>query len=373
MQSGLDKKYLHSWVDVDTGAIADNIRFLAERAKRYKKEFMLMVKADAYGHGLLEISRLAEGLGSVFLGVSSLEEAITLRENGIQAPVLLFSQPPLDSLPLLREHRIVPAVGSLPLLRALIEQTGGALPFHIKINSGLSRYGFDEADMPEVLKLVKTRPENVQGILTHYSCGDDAEQTRREFDHFWNAVGQLRKAGCTPRYTHASNSPATAWFDETQTNLVRLGLAAYGLQPSDARELPLKPALSWYTRLSAVSRLPKGKRVGYGGNWEAARDSVVGVMHVGYSDGFRRGPQPQQYVLCRGQRLPVIGRVMMNHAILDLTDAADQPEIGDEIVIVGRQGTERLSLEMVGAQIGTSNEEVVTNISAHLQRFFLQP
>ncbi|HSX36330.1 MAG TPA: alanine racemase [Patescibacteria group bacterium] len=368
----LPKQYLHSWVDIDTQAITKNIQFLADCAKKNGKDFMLMVKADAYGHGLVEVSQLAEQMDAVFLGVANLEDVMTLRREGIKTPVLLCTEPSPDNLPLLQKHSVVPVVGSLPFLKAVMSfNRKSTLGFHLKINSGLGRYGFSPEAMPEVLAALGDTAPALQGVLTHYSSADNPQKTKQEFDRFWQAFELIQNAGHTPRYIHASNSAATAWFDESQTNLVRLGLSAYGLQPSDTKLLPLAPTLRWCTRLTSISHAAKGDRAGYGGTWVAEQDSVIGVMSLGYSDGFRRTPRHQEYVLCGGKRLPIIGNVMMNHTILDLTDVHKELAVGDEIVVVGSQGSEQLTLEKVAEQLGTSNEEVVTTISPHLPRFYI--
>lgn len=373
MYDTLPKEHLHSWLTIDMGAIARNITFLSECAKRNGKDFMLMVKADAYGHGLLEAAQLGESLGAVSLGTATLEEAVNLRQHNVQSPILLFTEPSIDAIPLLRRYHITPVVGSLPFLQAVVDTPDPgprALPFHLKINSGLNRYGFNPAELPKVLAVMPVSSA-LEGVATHYSSGDNPRKTRKEFELFWDAVKLIRNAGHAPQYIHASNSAATAWFNESHTNLVRLGMAAFGLQPTDTKQLPLVPALSWHTRLTALSRIAQGERVGYGGTWRADREGLIGVMPIGYSDGFRRTPNHQRYVLCRGKQLPIIGNVMMNHTILDLTDAHEQLAVGDEIVILGHQGTEHLSLEMIAQQLGTSNEEVATSISARLQRFYL--
>jgi alanine racemase len=368
----LHKEQLHSWVTVDTQAIVANVQFLTKRAKQYDKDFMVMVKADAYGHGIVEISRLVEELGTRFLGVASIEEGVTVREHGIHTPILLFTEPSAADLPLLAEYRIIPVVSSLHFLDTVVNRpTNQSTPFHLKINSGLNRYGLKPHDLPEALTILSGPRPALEGMLTHYSTGEDTRVTEQEFNVFWDAVGRIRDAGHNPRHIHASNSAATAWFNEAKTNLVRLGMATYGLQPDSARLLPLRPALSWYARLTSISRISKGEKVGYGGSWKAERDSTVGVISVGYSDGFRRTPRHQQYVLCRGEHLPIIGHVMMNHAIVDLTATQNVLKVGDEVVLAGQQESANISLEVIAEQLGTTNEEVATTISSRLQRYYV--
>jgi alanine racemase len=225
--------------------------------------------------------------------------------------------------------------------------------------------------VPDVLSLLESYHATTCGLLTHYSSAtNNPAQTKQEYELFLSVVQKFREAGHIPKYVHASNSAATVWHEEQETNLVRLGLAAYGLQPNSERPLDLKPVMSWSTRLVAVAPLAAGQRVGYGGRWVAERKSTIGIIPVGYSDGLRRSPHRQQYVLGSGRKLPIIGDPMMNHTAIDLTHIKKDFKVGEEIVILGTQGAETITSEMIADSLGTINEEVVTTISSLIIRYY---
>lgn len=364
-----DKELLESWIEINTAALTDNITYLAAIAQRHKKESMLMVKANAYGHGLLGCARIAETLGMKFLGVTHLQEAVHLRKSGITMPILLFCDPTTAYLEILRQYSITTVVSHLESLKILCADPSPSIIFHIKINTGLNRYGFTPAQIPEILQLLKVFHKTPQGILTHYSsAANDLVQTGNELKIFTKAVELFRQAGHCPTYVHASNSAANIWLTEDTTNLVRLGLAAYGLQPNPARNLPLSPVMSWKCRLSVINSVAVGAAVGYGGSWIAPRRSRIGIIPVGYSDGLRRSPQHQTYLLGGGARLPIISEVMMNHTFIDLTDAPGTLSIGDVITLLGVQGEDCLGPELIASQINTINEEVVVGLSPEIPR-----
>jgi alanine racemase len=365
------KHALHSWVTTDMSAVCANIETITKTTKAQGKATMLMLKANAYGCGMVEIAMLAQRMDLAFFGVAHLEDAIVLRKHGIQTPLLLFTEPTPEAIPMLQGLAVTPVVSSAIFLNELLAQRATApVSFHIKINTGMNRYGFKVHELPAVLRVLEQHRVSPEGLMTHYSSASDNDQkTQEEFSLFRSASDLFKEAGHSFRYIHASNTPATAWFKEDVTNLVRIGLGAYGFQPSGRRSLPLLPVITWYTKLTFRTKISKGESVGYGGSWTAKRDSVIGVMPIGYSDGFRRAPYRQAYVLCESQRLPIVGNVMMNHTILDLTDAQDDVQIGSEITILGDEGAETLALETIARQQQTINEEVATSISTNIRRF----
>lgn len=361
----------HSWVDLDIHALRHNIELLGGMAQSKSKAYMLMVKANAYGHGLVEIASLMQKTDIQYLGVGHIQEALLLRQSKITSPILLFTEPPVEAIPLLYRHKITVIVSSIYFLRQLLDTEMMLLPlFHIKINTGLNRFGLQYDEISKACQLLAIKGATPEGILTHYSsAADNPSQTEKESALFQAALQLFKNTGQRPRFIHASNSAATAWHTEPYTNLVRLGLAAYGLQPNPERPLPLRPVMSWHTRLVAIRKISADEKVGYGGSWAARRESTIGVIPVGYSDGLRRGPKHQKFVLLHEQHFPLLS-VMMNHAIIDLTDAQYTPHIGNMVTLLGKQGGKALLAEDIADALGTINEEVATTVSPLLPRRF---
>lgn len=362
-----------TWIEIDTRIIRANILKLGQRARSQNKDFMLMVKANAYGHGLVPIASLAEKAGAKFLGVTNLEDAATMRRQGITAHILLFNEPHPDDIPALDAHAVTPVISSLSFLQKFVKSADMERSFHVKINTGLNRFGLRPDDMPALIALIAEHPHlNLEGLLTHYSSADsDLATTRRQLEQFLACVDVCHQAGLDVKYVHASNSAATSWLDEQSTNLVRLGLAAYGLQPSADKRLDVAQGFIWKARLIAVSEIKRGEKVGYSGTWTAARNGRIGVIGVGYYDGFRRSPANFSYVLCRGKKVPIVGNVMMNHAMLDLTDVPADVGVNEEIVLIGSQDTQRITFEDVARHTGTINEEIATAARDTIPRIYL--
>lgn len=366
----------NTWIEIDRQVIRSNIQKLGGIAQKRGQDFMLMVKANAYGHGLLEMSLLAQQEKVAFLGVTELGEAALLRDNGIKIPILLFGEPLPEYIPLLLSYSITPVVSSLEFLEELVKhlprKADEPFAIHIKINTGLNRFGLLPNQLDDLRKILNKHPAlRMEGILTHYSAADhDPTTTKRQLQTFIQCVDECRQAGMQIPYIHASNSAGTAWLDESRTNLVRLGLSAYGLQPSNERKIDVVQGFTWKARLMAIMPVQKGEGIGYGGTWKAKRDSKIGVIGVGYYDGFRRSPSNFGYVLCRGRKMPVVGNVMMNHALIDLTDAPADVEVNEDIVLVGMQNDKRITFEEIGMQVGTINEEIVTAIRSTIPRAY---
>lgn len=362
----------NSWIEIDTAALKKNLAYLTDIAKQHGKTSLLMVKANAYGHGLVPVARLAEKEGIYALGIASLEEARQLREAGIVIPLLLFSELVTPAqVQALVTYSVTPVVGNRGYLEQILSlKKTTNIDFHIKFNSGLNRHGFNLVEAPMVIEILRRSQAVPGGILTHYSSAtSDPERTQAESDAFIDVVAQFTKAGLNPRHIHASNSAAVMWHNETSTNLVRLGLAAYGLQPSNDRHAKLYPCFTWKSRLTSIRIIKKGERVGYDGAWTAVRATRLGVVPVGYSDGLRRGPIHQEYFVGNENKLPVIASIMMNHTLLDLNEAPNI-QIGEEVIILSNQKKHNLTAEQIAEQIGTSNEEVVTSIRASMPRYY---
>ena len=363
-----------TWVEIDLGAIAHNIRRTIEIVGP-QVGVLAVLKADAYGHGAIKVARTALNNGVQWIGVACLGEAITLREAGIDAPILnLGFTPPWQARAAVL-HNVVSTVFSLDVARALSRAAGDmdrrAL-LHLKIDTGMGRLGMLPDEALGLLNQIAELPGiEIDGVFTHFSASDDPDlsYTQLQLGRFQKLLDQVRHAGFAPRWVHAANSAALLRLPASRFNLVRLGIAMYGLNASDQAPCPpdFEPALQFKCQVAQVKALPAGSCVGYGRTYQTTRPSRIAVIPVGYADGFRRGPRHWGEVLVRGERAPIVGRVCMDQTMLDVTDILGV-RAGDEVVLIGAQGRDRISVEQVAERLGTINYEVISEILARVPR-----
>jgi alanine racemase len=364
-----------TWMEVDLGAIANNLQQLRRLAA--PAQVMAVLKADAYGHGAVRVARTAVLHGATILGTAVLSEAATLREHGITAPILVMGYTPAWQARDVVRLGVAVCLFSLDLARSL-SQAALALqrppvPVHLKVDTGMHRLGQPAHEViPFARQLAALPGIAVEGLFTHFATADAADLAYAEvqLERFKALLGEWERAGLPrPRYVHAANSAATLRLPESRFNLVRTGLALYGLQPSEDVSLPpeFRRALSLKTQLAQVHDLPAGEPVSYGATWITPRPSRIGVLPIGYADGFRRAPSTWGEVLVRGRRVPVVGRVCMDMCMVDVTDVPGA-RAGDEVVLIGEQGDQEITAEAVAARLGTINYEVVSQILARVPR-----
>lgn len=374
-----------TWVEINTRAIENNARRL-KKIIGTKTELMAMVKANGYGHGALAAARAALRGGASWLGVYAAGEGLELRDAGISAPILVLG----PTLPEWTRDAIahdltlvIPAREYVQPILDAAKSLNKPARVHVKIDTGMTRLGFDSPSAAkEILEFAGDKNLIVEGILTHFAVADDPNArgiegwgeafTHQQLDAFLRVANDLEQAGLTLLYRHAANSPGAIYYQHPRLNLARSGILLYGLHPSDdiPRPTEFEPALSFKTRLAFVRDVPAGRFVSYGATFETKRHTRVGVLMVGYADSFRRAPKNYGQVLVRGQRASIIGRVCMDQTMIDLTEIPEA-KLGDEVVLIGKQGKEELSAEKVAAQLGTNNYETVTTISARVPRIYL--
>jgi alanine racemase len=364
-----------TWIEVDLDAIANNVEHA--RALASPAEVMVVLKADAYGHGAIRVARTAFLHGASMGGVACLSEAVALREAGIRAPLLLLGYTPAWQAREIVRHGLSAAVSSRELALALSRaaQDAGAppVPVHIKVDTGMSRLGLAPEGVPAFLSVLRGLPGlTIEGIFTHFATADagaDDAFARVQLERFRTLLEALRASGACFRYVHAANSAGLINGLGTEFNLVRIGVLTYGLDPSPRTpaRAEFRAALSFKTRVAQVKSVPEGACVSYGCAFVASRASVIAVIPVGYGDGFRRSPCNWGEVLVRGRRAPIAGNVCMDMAMLDVTDIPGVKE-GDEVVLIGRQGEEQITADDVARRLGTINYEVVTEILPRVPR-----
>lgn len=374
-----------AWVEVDLAAVEHNARRLAEIAGP-NAELMAMVKANAYGHGAIEVSRAALRGGARWLGIYCVGEGIELRKAGVQAPILIVGHTPERWVREGVEHDLALTVSTAETARAINQaaaELGTRAHVHVKIDTGMSRLGAAAEDAVDLVRALHALPHlDVEGVFTHFAMADTPhahgvigwgrEYTRRQLERFQSVIEALDRAGPSVRYRHAANSPALLDYSAARLNLVRSGILIYGLDPSPEVPCPsdLRPALAFKTEVALVRAVPAGTYVSYGCTFRTERPTRLAVLMVGYADGFRRGPSNYGQVLIRGQRASIVGRVCMDQTMADVTDI-EGVQAGDEVVLIGRQGAQQIRAEEVAAKLGSNNYETVTTISARVERTYI--
>ena len=356
-------RYRPTVVEVDLEAIRHNVRAL----KPASAELMAVVKGNAYGHGDTGVARAALEAGASWLGVALVEEGVRLREAGIDAPILVLSEFPPGSERDAIDAALTPTVCTaegVDAVGAAASTLRRRAAVHVKVDTGMHRSG---AYPPESVGPLARRASGaglaVEGLWTHFARAEDDEATTREqLSSLHHAASMIDR----PRYLHAANSAATILYPDAHLDLVRTGIACYGLEPAPGIgvSLGLRPALSWRSAVAAVRRLPAGEGISYGHRYRLPNDASIATVPVGYDDGYARMLSPRGEVLIRGRRRPIAGNVTMDHLMVDCGD--DEVAPGDEVVLLGRQGREVITADELAGLMGTISYEVVTTIGSRV-------
>lgn len=366
----------NNYVKIDMDAILQNYRTVCEKAG---VPVMAVIKADAYGHGAVQIARLLQPL-CPFFGVSSVSEALELRQAGIDTPILILGHTPVSAFPLLVGAGIRPTIFSLEDARALsreAELQAVTAPLHLAVDTGMSRIGFAPTEeAADICAQIANLPNIViEGLFSHFATADCADLSRahRQAQLFDGFVQMLCSRGVSVKIRHLDNSAGIMNF-ENHYEMVRSGIITYGMYPSDEvcpDLLPLTPALSWYSRVSHVKTLPAGRQIGYGGTYITEKDTRVATVPVGYADGYRRSLSSKFYVLIHGKKAPILGRVCMDQMMVDVTDIPETA-VNDPVTLVGADGAERITMEMIAAAADSFNYEFTCGISRRVCRQYTQ-
>jgi alanine racemase len=363
-----------TWLEIDVDAIAHNVRMIKDIVGPDVR-MLAVLKADAYGHGAVKAARTALNNGASYCGVASVNEAIELRKAGISAPVLVLGYTPAWQAREALRHNVTITLYDQDVARAFsraaIELHAQARA-HIKVDTGMGRLGLlPEQVIPFVRQVHRLPGLSLEGIFTHFSVADDPDldYTRWQLGRFQAVLDELKGLGITFPLIHAANSAALLRLPESRYSMVRLGLVMYGLAPSPAVSLPasLRRALAWKTTIAQVKHLPAGSFVSYGNTYQTQRQETIAVIPVGYADGFRRAPRHWGEVLVRGQRAPIVGRVCMDQTMIDVSHIPDV-RVGDQVVLIGSQQDETITVEEIAERLGTINYEVVSVIMARVPR-----
>lgn len=364
---------------IDLSAIRHNCRVVRQHLPAADSRVLVAVKADAYGHGLLEVSRVLEEEGADWLGVALVEEGLALREGGLKLPILVLGGLMDGSEEAALAARLCPVLyraESARFLNAAGVRRGQKVAVHLKVDTGMGRLGVPMRDLSDFLDLLAELPQiEVAGVLTHLAEAENpsAQFTDEQLQSFSVAVDVIRSRGHRPSWIHAANSAALMAGRHPDgsagANLVRPGISIYGHPPDPAlcAHWPLRPAMSLESVILYLKSVPKGHGISYGLTWRAERDTIVATVPVGYGDGYARALGNRAHVLVRGQRVPVIGRVCMDLTLLDVTDVVDARQ-GDAVVLIGSQGSECVTVSELAKLLGTIPYEVLCAISPRVPR-----
>lgn len=362
-----------TWLEIDLSAIRQNV---GELCRISGVTVMAVVKANGYGHGMVEVGQAALQGGAGWLAVARIEEALVLRSAGIRQPILVLGYTAAERSGEAALNDIRLAVFDAELAAAYSAEAlrlGTQLRVHAKFDSGMGRLGvFPEDGLPFMRALAQLPGLAVEGAFTHFARADEpeADTTDWQLGRFARLVEQLQQVELRPPLVHAANSAAALYYPAARFDMVRSGIAIYGLDPSDEASLPFsfRPALTWKARLTGVKVLPPQHGVGYAYRYVTRAAERIGTVAVGYADGLRR--RVGNFALVRGQRVPLAGGVCMDQIMLQL-DGVPEACAGDEVILIGRQGSAVIRAEDWGREWNTVNYDVVCGLQARVPRIYL--
>jgi len=370
----IDIEAFSTWLEIDLGAIKNNLKILETISN---KPIMPVVKANAYGHGLVEVSRAAVSAGATWLAVARIEEALALRKAGIATRILVLGYTPPRRIADAIREQITLTIYDREVAQAYNDAAiseRGRIVVHVKVDSGMGRLGLFVNESAAFMAWLNTLPGlKVEAIFTHFARADEPslDTTNEQIGRFNLLLSELEKNNLRPGLVHAANSAGTLNFPNGHFDIVRCGIVFYGLQPSPQTPVPegFKPALSWKSHLTSVKVLPPGHGVSYNFHYFTKTHERIGVIAAGYADGFRR--RAGNFALVRGKRVPVVGAVCMDQSMLQL-DSVPEAQIGDEVVLIGRQGDQSITADQLAADWGTINYEVLCGLADRIPRIFFE-
>ncbi len=360
-----------AWVEVDRAALRSNMMTIRNHIGPGPK-IMAVVKADGYGHGAVECAKTAHNSGADYLGVATVDEAIALREALINAPVLILSEPPVEAIPLLLAYKVMPSVYTAEFAIRYAEAAdmmGQRAPFHLALNTGMNRIGvrYDEA-VTFMQHIGFHRALDLKGTFTHFATADSADTLDFEMQlrRFTEAVANLKAAGIDPGLVHAANSAATIRYPETYFDMVRVGIALYGYHPSPLTRplIDLKPAMTVHARVTNVNAVPMSEGVSYGLHYRSPGSVKICTLPIGYADGLRRGLSGRVEFLMGEHRVRQVGNICMDQCMFEVdlrtygTRTRVDPQVGDEVVIVGAVGDAVVTIDEMCDLLDTIPHEV---------------
>lgn len=372
IRGNIDKEACSTWLEIDLGIMIHNLRLMEQVTG---KPIMPIVKANAYGHGLIEISRALEKADVPWLGVARIEEGMAIRESGIRTDILVLGYTPPRRIQDAIHNKITVTVYDQTVAELYSEQAlaaGSIVEVHAKVDTGMGRLGiFNDQAFDFIQWLQGQKGLKVTGLFTHFARADEPiySTTDEQIHKFDLLLQRVESAGLKPAIVHAANSSGALNFPSGRYDLTRCGISLFGISPSATTTLPkgFEPVLSWKTHLTSLKILPPGHGVSYNFHYFTEKQERIGVIAIGYADGFRR--RKGNLALIRGKRVPIVGSVCMDQCMLQL-DSVPDARIGDEVVLIGKQGDERLTVSALARDWGTIPYEVICGLADRVPRFY---
>ena len=359
--------------DIDLRSLAYNIKGIRGRVGKDVK-VMGVVKANAYGHGIIEVSKFLQRLSIDYFGVANAEEGVALRESGISVPILVFTLPSGSQVSSFSRFGLEPTVCSeteARLLNAIAQRSRKPLPVHIKVDTGMNRIGVSPRDLPPFLNVLsRLKYLEIKGVYTHFATADKRDKTfaRQQLGLFARALESLRNEGVTPEVVHCAGSAGILDLPESYFSMVRPGIMMYGYYPSleTTESVRLKPVLTLKSRVSLVKWIEAGESVSYGRRFVARRRTKIATLPIGYADGYMRLLTGRSNVLIAGKSFQIVGTICMDQLMADV--GKEDVRIGDEAILIGRQRNKSISAWDLASKVGTIPYEICTNISSRVPR-----
>ncbi len=370
------KFYRPTFAEIDLEAARKNLRAVCRLVGETTK-VLAVVKADAYGHGVNEIAKAFEEERLECFGVASLDEAGNLRRLGIKRPILVLGQILPEEAAGVFKFNVIQTVSDLNLVKALnkiAERKNKISRVHIKVDTGMGRLGFWHKEAIRFVREIKRLKHMfIDGIFTHLSSADeDVDFTNQQIRDFRTLIGELKREGIDIPNIHIANSMAVIGFKDSHMNLVRPGLMLYGIYPKEEvkRHIKLEPVMSLKTRIIFLKEVPPGRSISYGRTYITKKRTKIATIPIGYGDGYLRGLSNKAWVLIRGHRAPIVGRICMDLSMVDVGNIPDA-KVGDEVVLIGRQGKESISAEELARLSDTIPYEIVCSVGRRVPRIYI--
>ncbi|MGE5581934.1 MAG: alanine racemase [Bacillota bacterium] len=364
-------------MEIDLNALRHNLKEI-RRLVGPDIDIMAVVKAEAYGHGAVEIAKTALASGANWLGVALPEEGIVLRRAGFTAPILVFGALQANQVESFVNNKLIPAVCSEQAAAALSQAAlaaGVIAPVHIKVDTGMGRIGVQPREaMAFISKVSRLSGIKVSGIFSHLATADEKnkEYALKQINTFTGVLTELKKAGLLPEKIHLANSAGIIDLPASYFNMVRPGIILYGLYPSaevNRERIQLKPVLSLKTRITFLKRVPKGAGISYGQKYHLEREATIATIPIGYADGWSRLLSGKAEAIVGGKKFPIVGTICMDQCMINLGD--EPAELGQEVVLIGRMGEVEIPADTVAGQMGTINYEVTCMLNGRVPRVYL--
>jgi alanine racemase len=365
-------KRLPTWLEINLDILDQNLERIQTHVGR-DVSILLTVKADAYGHGAVQVARAAAPRVRMF-GVATVDEGAELREAGIKNEILILSPILETEIAAVARHHLAITISSVDIAEAVQKEAGGqVIDAHVEIDTGMGRTGVaEETAFDEIRRIAGAPGVRLCGVYTHFPVSDtDPDFTRAQIRRFLALVDELRASGIDPGLVHSANTAAIDATPESRMHMIRPGLLAYGLHPFGAgAAVNVTPVMGWKSRIARTRRFPAGSTISYARSFVTTRDSLIGVVPVGYGHGYPFHLSGRGFMLVGGMRVPIVGRVTMDMTMVDLTDVPNAPVPGDEVVLVGVQGSDAITFHDIAQWADTIAYEVMCGISKRVPRTY---